>query len=225
MKEFAAKTARPIPVIVLADTSASMSVDGKIEALNQALRGMIKSFSDEGRLNAEIQLSVITFGGIARTHLYLTPTYQITDFSDFSANGGTPMGDALGIAKTLIEDKEKIPSRAYRPVIILVTDGHPTDDWASAFSEFCNSDRAQKATRMAMAIGNDANESMLNDFTNDLEAPLFKANNSQDIVKFFRAVSMSVTSRSRSATPNQIEPIKFENLPEDLEEDYLNLDF
>jgi uncharacterized protein YegL len=66
---------------------------------------------------------------------------------------------------------------------------------------------------------------MLNDFTNDLEAPLFKANNSQDIVKFFRAVSMSVTSRSRSATPNQIEPIKIENLPEDLEEDYLNLDF
>lgn len=225
MKEFAAKTARPIPVIILADTSGSMSVDGKVEAMNSALRGMIKSFSDEGRLNAEIQLSVITFGGVAKTHLDLTPAYQITEFTDFNATGGTPMGDALGIAKNLIENKEQIPSRAYRPVIALVTDGHPTDDWTAAFTDFCSSERAQKATRMAMAIGNDANESMLNDFTNDLEAPLFKANNSQDIIKFFRAVSMSVTSRSRSTTPNQIEPVKFESLPKELEEDYLDLDF
>lgn len=223
MKQFAAKSARPIPVIILADTSGSMSVDGKIDAMNQAIRGMINSFADESRLNAEIHLSVITFGGNAQTHLALTPAHQISNFSDFQASGGTPMGEALDIAKALIEDKELIPSRAYRPVIVLVSDGHPTDDWQGKFNEFCNAERAQKATRMAMAIGSDADESMMKNFINDLEAPLFRANNSQDIIKFFRAVSMSVTSRSRSSTPNQIAPIEYASLPDD--DDELDLDF
>ncbi len=64
MRKFAAKSARPIPVIILADTSGSMSVDGKIDALNQALGHMINTFKGESRLNAEIHLSVITFGRI-----------------------------------------------------------------------------------------------------------------------------------------------------------------
>lgn len=223
MKKFAAKTARPIPVIILADTSGSMGVDGKVDAMNQAIRGMIKSFAGESRLNAEIHLCVITFGGSADMHLELTPAHLISKFDDFQASGGTPMGEALLMAKELIEDKEKIPSRAYRPVIVLISDGHPTDRWEDNFSEFCTTERAQKATRMAMAIGNDADESMMNDFINDLEAPLFRANNAQDIIKFFRAVSMSVTSRSRSATPNQIEPVNYASLPSD--DDELDLDF
>jgi len=223
MKQFAAKTARPIPVIILADTSGSMSVDGKNEVMNQALRDLITTFSGESRLNAEIHLSVITFGGEAKMHLPLTPAHQIKDFKSFEATGGTPMGEALDIAKELIEDKESISSRAYRPVIVLVSDGHPTDNWGGSFSDFCNSERAKKATRMAMAIGNDADESLMNDFINDLEAPLFKASNAQDIIKFFRAVSMSVTSRSRSATPNQIEAVNYACLPSD--DDELDLDF
>jgi uncharacterized protein YegL len=223
MKQFAAKTARPIPVILLADTSASMSVDGKHEVMNQAVRDLIKSFSKESRLNAEIHLSVITFGGSAEMHLPLTPVHKIEDFKDFNAAGGTPMGAALKITKELIEDKEIITSRAYRPVIILISDGHPTDDWEDSFSDFCNSERAKKATRMAMAIGNDANEVMMNDFINDLEAPLFRGDGASDITRFFRAVSMSVTSRSRSATPNQIGPVNYASFPSD--DDELDLDF
>ena len=38
LKKFQAQTARPLPIIVLADTSGSMSVDGKVEALNKGLR-------------------------------------------------------------------------------------------------------------------------------------------------------------------------------------------
>lgn len=221
MKKFAAKSARPIPVIILADTSGSMSVDGKIDALNQALSQMIQTFRGENRLNAEIHLSVITFGGIVVEHLPLTPAHKIEGMIPLKADGGTPMGEALEFAKQLIEDKEQIPSRAYRPVVVLVSDGHPTDSWEEKFSAFCSSERAQKSTRMAMAIGNDADESMLADFTNDLEAPLFKAHNAGDVIRFFRAVSMSVASRSRSNTPNQPIAISYDDIPDD----ELDLDF
>lgn len=226
MKKFAAKTARPIPVIIMADTSGSMSVDGKIDAMNQALREMIKTFAGESRLNAEIHLSVITFGGIAVEHLPLTPAHQISGFSDLNATGMTPMGAAIGLARQIIEDKEQVPSRAYRPVIVLVSDGLPNDNWEQEFEAFKQSERAQKATRMAMAIGNDADETMLKEFINDLEAPLFKANNANDIIKFFRAVSMSVTSRSRSSNPALPHaPVEYQQIPDGDIEDELDMDF
>lgn len=52
-KKFSVATPRPLPVIILADVSGSMSEDGKIEALNAALKDMIKTFTKESRLQAE----------------------------------------------------------------------------------------------------------------------------------------------------------------------------
>ena len=137
------------------------------------------------------------------------------------ADGRTPMGAAFSEACKLIEDKERIPSRAYRPVLILVSDGHPTDIWEQEFDALCGSERAQKATRFAMAIGADADLDMLGRFANDKESPVFKAHEARDIHRFFRAVTMSVTARSRSASPNAGAPLILAAIPDD----DLDLDF
>lgn len=226
LNKFIANKARPLPVIIMADTSGSMSVDGKIDSLNQSLRDMIKSFSQEGRSRAEINVAIITFGGQAEVHLKLTPAYQIEQMQELNANGGTPLGEACLLAKDLIEDKDIIPSRAYRPVIILLSDGHPTDDYSAAFSELVNSERAQKATRLALSIGADADDSVLGDFSNDIEAPLFHAKNANEIHRFFRAVTMSVANHSKSQTPNQPIKLDFAEVGEgELVEDDFDLDF
>jgi len=209
LKKFQEQTARPLPIIVLADTSGSMSVEGKIEALNKGLKDMITSFASESRLRAEIQVSVITFGGCqAALNLPLTPAHQLHGFTPLVAEGTTPLGDALSLASGMIEDKDCIPSRAYRPVIVLISDGYPTDDWQAPFARLLNGERSSKATRFAMAIGADADVSMLSDFANDPEAPLFRAENARDIHRFFRAVTMSVSARSQSVTPNQPTPLQ-----------------
>lgn len=209
LKKFQVQTARPLPVIVLADTSGSMSVDGKIEALNKGLKDMISSFAGESRLRAEIQVSVITFGGSqAELNLPLTPAHQLQSFTPLVADGMTPLGGALSLVCEMIEDKDSIPSRAYKPVIVLVSDGYPNDDWQGPFASLVNGERSSKATRLAMAIGADSDEIMLGDFTNDPEAPLFHAENARDIHRFFRAVTMSVSVRSQSATPNQHTPLQ-----------------
>lgn len=209
LKKFQVQTARPLPVIVLADTSGSMSVDGKIEALNKGLKDMISSFASESRLRAEIQVSVITFGGSqAGLNLPLTPAHQLQSFTPLVADGMTPLGGALSLVCEMIEDKDSIPSRAYKPVIVLVSDGYPNDDWQGPFASLVNGERSSKATRLAMAIGADSDEIMLGDFTNDPEAPLFHAENARDIHRFFRAVTMSVSARSQSATPNQHTPLQ-----------------
>ncbi|WP_314018262.1 vWA domain-containing protein [Stutzerimonas degradans] len=209
LKKFQVQSARPLPVIVLADTSGSMSGDGKIEALNRGLQEMIVSFAKESRLRAEIQVSVITFGGSrAEVNLPLTPAHQLQSFTPLVAEGMTPLGGALSLASQMIEDKDCIPSRAYKPVIVLVSDGYPNDDWQGPFARLVNGERSSKATRVAMAIGADADEAMLGDFANDPEAPLFRAENARDIHRFFRAVTMSVSARSQSATPNQATPLQ-----------------
>ncbi|MEM5430580.1 vWA domain-containing protein [Cupriavidus oxalaticus] len=223
LKEFTVAEARPLPVIVLADVSGSMSEDGKIEALNQALLEMIKAFAAESRMRAEIQVSLITFGGAgANMHLPLAPAHQISSVATLHANGRTPMGAAFNEARLLIENRDLIPLRAYRPVLVLVSDGKPTDDWGPAFDMLCSAERAQRATRFALAIGADADTEMLERFANDVESPLFKAHEARDIPRFFRAVTMSVTARSRSATPNAPVPFALTDITGD---DDLDLDF
>jgi len=226
LKRFQSQSARPLPVIVLADTSGSMSVGGKIEVLNNALKDMISTFASESRIRAELQVCVITFGGTADIHLPLTPAHQIESFDQLPATGGTPMGAAFKLAADLIEDKDQIPSRAYKPVVILVSDGHPTDDIRAPFEKLMSGERSSKATRFAMGIGSDADLSLLGDFANDLEASVFKAENARDIHRFFKAVTMSVTTRSRSTTPNQATPLVLPPASNNTEDDeYEELDF
>ena len=217
MQQFAVATARPLPVIILADVSGSMLENNNIGALNAALKDFLSTLSQESRLNAEIHVSIITFGGAkAEVHVPLTLAWQINQTNDLVAAGGTPMGGAFELAVEVIENKDIIPSRAYKPTIVLISDGVPTDNWESSFNKLKNSDRAQKASRMAMAIGTGADKNMLKAFVNDLEASeVFEAHNAKEIHRFFRAVSMSVSSRSQSNTPNQLPTVDFSKLPDD----------
>jgi uncharacterized protein YegL len=135
--------ARPLPVIVLADVSGSMGVDGKIQALNHAVREMIEAFRDETDLRAEIHVCVVTFGGKADAHLPLGRAADAS-WTDLGANGGTPMGAAFELARSIIEDRNIVPSRAYRPTFVLVSDGQPTDEWKEPSRRFS---RASAAAR------------------------------------------------------------------------------
>ena len=212
LKKFTVSKARALPVIILADTSGSMSVEGKIATLNDAIKDMISTFKAESVRQAEIKLALITFGGeSAQLHLPLAKATDIKDVFTLNATGRTPMGGAFRLASELLEDKELITSRDYCPVLILLSDGIPTDDWKQNLEDLCDNERAKKASRFAMAIGSEANIDVLSEFNNDLEAPVFKAAEARDIHRFFRAVTMSVTARSKSQAPNEIVPINFED--------------
>ena len=129
LKEFTVSTARPLPVIVLADVSGSMSANGKIDALNDAVSEMIANFAEEDDSRAEIHVGVIAFGGAgASLHKHLRPAGE-TQWESMQASGRTPMGEAFALVRSMIEDRNTIPSRAYRPTVVLVSDGVPTDDW------------------------------------------------------------------------------------------------
>jgi uncharacterized protein YegL len=65
LKDLVYQTSKVLPVILLLDTSGSMSENGKIEQLNVAVNEMIRSFKDLESTNAQIQVAIYTFGGEA----------------------------------------------------------------------------------------------------------------------------------------------------------------
>lgn len=201
LKEFTVSSARPLPVILMADVSGSMAADGKIEALNSAVAEMIAAFSEEDEGRAEIHVAVVTFGGDAALHVGPAPASGV-QWTPMRANGRTPMGAALDIVTDLIEDRDRVPSRAYRPTVVLVSDGLPNDEWRGPLARLLGSERAAKAQRFALGIGADADHDVLRAFLDNAEGRVFEAHEAREIRKFFQWVTMSVTSRSRSAQPN-----------------------
>ena len=218
-KKFTTQAPRRLPVIIIADVSGSMSAEGKIETLNRAIREMLDSFANEDDVRAKIYVAVITFNRTQATlHQPLQVAHEVT-WEDMSAAGKTPMGSAFNLVKDLVEDKEQIASRDYRPTLVLVSDGIPTDDWRSPLEELLNSERASKAVRLAMGIGAEADNEPLQAFiaNQDMQLPVFQADEASQIRKFFRFVTFSVTSRSRSSSPNTVPPIDYEDDIEDIE--------
>lgn len=201
-KEFTISSARPLPVILMADVSGSMAADGKIDALNSAVAEMQAAFAEEEDGRAEIHLAIVTFGGTAALHLPPTPAGDV-QWTPMQASGRTPMGAALDIVTDLVEDRDHIPGRAYRPTIVLVSDGLPNDEWEGPLKRLLGSERAAKAQRFALGIGADADHDVLRTFLDDPEGRVFEAHEAREIRKFFRWVTMSVTSRSRSGQPNR----------------------
>ncbi len=199
-KKFTTQAAKPLPVVLLLDVSGSMYGE-KIQSLNQAVKEMISNFANEEQMETEIHVSVITFGSDVSLNIPYTKASNI-EWIDLQSNGATPMGSAISMAKAMIEDKETTPSRAYRPTIILVSDGAPTDSWQEPLRSFVSDGRSSKCDRMAMGIGAGADTSVLNAFIAGTENPLFEAKDAKDLQKFFKFVTMSVTTRTRSKNPN-----------------------
>ena len=214
LKDFTMSSARPLPVIVLADVSGSMTANGKIDVLNDAISQMITTFAEEEDTRAEIHVSVITFGGGGvSVHKPLRPARD-TRWEPMSASGRTPMGGAFELARTMIEDRQTVSSRAYCPTLVLVSDGEPNDDWRTPLASLLKSERASKAARFAMGIGPDADRETLTAFLAKDDARVFDAHEAREIKNFFRWVTMSVTTRSRSANPNSVVMVEPSGLDE-----------
>lgn len=204
--EFTMEKPKPLPIVLLLDKSGSMG-GSKIQTLNVAVKKMLATLVKEESRHTEFLISMITFG--ATSQLVHPPT-SAGEFvyRDLEASGGTPLGAAIEVAKSLIEDRERTPGRAFRPLVVLVSDGQPTDSWNEKLEDFVSQGRSSKCDRMALAIGPEAvsgtGRATLEKFIAGTEHKVFEAHEVEDIPNFFRFVTMSVVTRSLSVDPNQV---------------------
>jgi uncharacterized protein YegL len=189
---------RPLHFIWILDVSGSMMGD-KIQSLNFAIHEAIKPMQDTAQQNphAQVLVRAVTFSDGARWHLG-NPT-PVADFkwTDVSASGLTCMGKAL----TLVAEQLHIPpmsDRALPPVLVLISDGAPTDDFGTGLKKLMAEPWGQRAVRLAIAVGRRANLDVLSKFIGQSELEPLKANNSAALVNFIRWASTAVLQSASS---------------------------
>jgi uncharacterized protein YegL len=100
-----------------------------------------------------------------------------------------------------------MPERALPPVLVLISDGQPTDDFDDGLRALTAEPWGKKAVRLAIAIGEDADTNVLQRFIGHAELQPLRANNAEDLVKYIRWASTAVLqAASAPASQTQAAP-------------------
>jgi uncharacterized protein YegL len=121
------------------------------------------------------------------------------------ADGTLSSGTDLGAALRLVSRELQVPPMAQRalpPVLALVSDGRPTDDFESALADLMRLPWGQKAVRIAIGIGCDADLGELAKFIGTVEIKPLLARNAQELTRYIRWASTAVVAAA-SAPPSQ----------------------
>ncbi|MFB6613255.1 protein kinase [Streptomyces sp. NPDC056367] len=158
----------PLHFIWLLDCSRSMLTSGKITALNYAVRETIPEMRSQASDNPGKALMVraLTFGGGARWHIAEPTDIHHLTWKDADAYGDRDMGAAFRLAARALH-VPPMPQWAWRPVLALVSDGRPTDDWRSGLRELDATPLGRRAVRVAVPLGADADHDVLQKFLAD----------------------------------------------------------
>jgi uncharacterized protein YegL len=122
---------RRLPVYFLLDTSGSMNGE-PIQALNNAMSGMINSLRSDAQASETLWISIITFDRIVNEISPLTelPLFQLPEIV-CPQSGPTNTGKALELLydKVSKEVKKGSPTQKgdWRPLLFIFTDGKPSD--------------------------------------------------------------------------------------------------
>ena len=156
---------RPLHFIYLCDCSGSMAAQGKMQALNQAIRQSLPGMARVARDNPEARVLVRAVRFADRAHWHIaepTPVEQL-QWQDLQAGGVTAMGEALELVAAQLASPP-MEERALPPVLVLISDGQPTDDFEAGLALLLRQPWAQKAVRLAIAVGHDADQEVLQQF-------------------------------------------------------------
>ena len=206
----------------LIDTSGSMG-GSKIGAVNTAIEEVIPELKEVSAANADAQLKIaaLEFNNSARWLTGDEPVHVENFFWKYAeAGGNTALGDACIKLNNALSVKTfmKDTVGSFAPVIILLSDGEPTDDFARSLDELKKNNWFKASIKAAVAIGNDANIDCLARFTGSIESVLEVHNKAglKQLIKFVSVRASQVASRSIQVNLSQGVPIKQKVLNEQL---------
>lgn len=226
LNNFTITKERALPIFILADTSGSM-IGEKIQAVNNAIREMIAALRNVNDIRGVFKVSIITFGG-DQVNVQQNPTdVKSIDFHELSASGRTPLGQAIEVVTSIIEDREIVKSSDYLPTVVLLSDGYPTDfpgARSASYEQYLEWDpikkmhegkRSSKCLRVAINVEGGTDLNMLRAFLNNGTEPMMAAD-ADGIAKLFKWITMSTISRMSSVNPNDIKSfLKFDDDDDD----------
>jgi len=189
---------RQLQVILALDCSGSMQGD-RIASLNYALRTTLPELRKVAEENPEIdvRLRVLRFSTEAQWHVADPVPVADARWSDLTAGGETSMGAAF---RLIGEALTAMPGRQLPPVVVLASDGYPTDDFEAGLDAFFASDHAAAAIRLAIAIGGEADMEVLERFIRHPSLKPLRANNASDLVRHIKWATTAPVKTASSPT-------------------------
>lgn len=194
------------PLVLVLDCSGSMQDDNKIGLLNEGLKTLAAELKNDPIAARCGRVLVISFGGDNNVEL-MGDWNDAMDFNppELMAGGMTPMGAAMRCALDEIEaQKGQMRSAGVsykRPIVMLLSDGEPTDEWQQVAADCKAAESAHKVNVMAIGIGDQANRDILGAFSNkgalNLKGLRFK--------ELFIWLSRSIQAVSRAATGGTVQ--------------------
>jgi uncharacterized protein YegL len=191
-----------------------MKTDGKIQSLNVAIREAIPHMQKVAaeNPNAQVLVRAIKFSSGAQWHISQPTLVEDFKWVDLQADGVTDMGKAL----SMVAEQLKIPpmtDRALPPVLVLISDGQPTDSFEKGLSELMDQPWGTKAVRIAIAIGSDADHDVLQKFIGHVEIKPLQANNPESLVNYIKWVSTAVLKSASSPASQSAGAAPVSNVP------------
>lgn len=189
------------------DTSGSMC-GSKIGSVNSAMEEAITSDLPEisaANDDAEIKVAIMQFSSGCS---WITPQsgpIAIGDviWNDLNAGGVTDLGAACKELDKKLSRNEYLNSQtgAYAPVILLFSDGGPTDNWEKELKQLKLNNWFKHAIKIAIAIGDDADKTVLAEFTGTIES-VITVNDKHTLKALIRKVSVRASEfQSHSKHP------------------------
>lgn len=199
------------PVYLLLDCSGSMYGEA-IEAVKQGLQTLVLALRKDPSALECTCLSIITFASQA------TQVVPLTDLISFqipaiSASGSTSLGAALSLlcqcAQREIVKNTSETKGDYRPLVFIMTDGEPTDDWMSGLKDF---QQMKWGVTVCCAAGPGSNLEVLNQISPESVIQLQTAD-IDSISAFFKWVSSSIAVSSTKISEGSGELTGINQLP------------
>mgnify|MGYP003469334448 CR=1 FL=1 len=211
---------RQMVLFFVVDTSGSMQ-GTKIGAVNTAIREVLPELKDAGGADIDLKVACLTFSSGCQW-MYPTPIASDSfQWTTVDADGVTDLGAACRELNDKLSKNGflKAPSGSVAPVIFLLSDGEPTDDFESGINLLQQNNWFKHGIKVAVAIGDDANKDVLAKFTGNIEA-VITVHTPEALRKWIRKVSITssqIGSRSQPVSDGQL-PSKQDTMIDEIKE-------
>lgn len=161
-------------IFFLVDTSRSME-GSKLESLNKVMGDILPELIGVGEAGTDVKVAVLSFSSGCE---WITPEPVLIEeyqrWENLRAEGVTDLGEACEELSMKLSRNSFLhsPSLSYAPVIFLMTDGYPTDNYKKGFALLKKNRWFQYGLKIALAIGSNVDMEVLHEFTDDEELVL-----------------------------------------------------
>lgn len=198
---------RTMVLFFLVDTSGSMGGE-KIGTVNHTMEEVMPELEDISKTNADAQLKIAVMSFSTGAQWVTAEPVPAEDFhwNYLDATGLTDLGEACHQLNEKLSRNAFMSDVAgsFAPAVFLMSDGEPTDNYQKGLEKLKKNNWFKKAIKVAIAIGENANNSVLAEFTGNSEA-VITVNNAAELRRWIQFVSVRASEiGSKSASVGTI---------------------